>query len=128
MDTTTTMSKEEKAAVIRDIIAHSIGTEKYYKHFLGLLYTDGVKAVAAVAGCYWLLDIIASYQQQCQKDEKLRDIQFWKLTVRGSKGVVTCDRDEGDTAITQEIPFTDFPMDEFKIWVVNGVIILPSEY
>ena len=29
---------------------------------------------------------------------------------------------------TQEIPFTDFPLDEVKLYFANNVIHLPSEY
>jgi len=28
----------------------------------------------------------------------------------------------------QAIPYTDFPLEEMKIWVQNGVMMLPSEY
>ena len=51
----------------------------------------------------------------------LRDMQFWKLVVKGGKGVLTCVADSGyDPAITQNIPFTDFPLDEVEIWVERG--------
>ncbi len=42
-------------------LAQFTGTEQYYKHLGGLVYTDGVKYLAEKAGSYWLLDIIASY-------------------------------------------------------------------
>lgn len=89
--------------------------------------TDGVRWLCENAHSYWLLDVVASYQPQCKRDEMLRDMQFWTLKVTNGTGIVTCDRDEGDTAITQEVN-TDFPLPEAKLWVENGVIMLPSEH
>jgi hypothetical protein len=34
----------------------------------------------------------------------------------------------GNLVYTQEIPFTDFPLDEVKPYFANNVIHLPSEY
>ena len=34
----------------------------------------------------------------------------------------------GNVVYTQEIPFTDFPLDEVKLYFANNVIHLPSEY
>jgi hypothetical protein len=119
------MSKEE----IQNIINHSIGTTAYHK-FSAIrgfpVITDGIKAVAEASNCYWLLDVIGSYQI----DKKLdKAFQVWKLEVNTEEnsGVV---RGYNDTKliITQEIPFTDFPITEFKLFLMDGVILLPNEY
>lgn len=105
------------------------GTENYYRHRLsGLNYTDGVQYLAEAAECYWLIDAIGSYQPQCKRDPMLRDMQFWTLKrTEGTKFSLTCERDSDDVAIRQEIGFSDFPLNEIKIWVENGVMYLPSE-
>jgi hypothetical protein len=71
------------------------------------------------------------------KDPKgmLQDMQFWTLklnkTGRGAK--IICERDTGDVAITQRIPFTDFPLPEIKLYCapsgdgIHYTILLPSE-
>jgi len=41
---------------------------------------------------------------------------------------VFCDDGNGNPIYTQEIPFTDFPLDEMKLYFANNVIHLPSEY
>ena len=55
----------------------------------------------------------------------------------GSKAVVTCDRDAGNTAIKQRIPYTDCAVPEIKVWVELGsadgitpayVALLPEEH
>ena len=106
------------------------GTEGYHKFSIlsKLVLTDGVKYLCDKTGAYWLMDLIASYQQKCMKDEMLRDMQFWTLKVIDGTGVVTCDRDTDDTAFTQKIPYTDFPLEEIKLYCQNGVVLLPSEY
>lgn len=41
----------------------------------------------------------------------LREIQFWNLQVKpDNSAVLTCERDEDDIALTQEIEYTDFPL------------------
>ena len=111
-------------------LAHFIGTEAYHKFSIlfSLKLTDGVKYLCEEARAYWLMDIIASYQKKCMRDDMLRDFQVWTLRVEDGAGVVICERDTGDIAIKQTIPYTDFPMDEIKLYCINGVILLTSEY
>ena len=96
-----------------------------------LVMTDGVQYLAKEAGAYWLLDAIASYQNspQVKGSRRLQEIQFWTLSVNGSQGILECVEDSGEPPIVrQEIPYTDFPLKEIKLYVCNGVIFLPSEY
>lgn len=59
----------------------------------------------------------------------LQEIQFWKLTVHEDRSAtLICERDQGDVAIEQQIPFTDFPLAEIKLYLQEGVLLLPSEY
>ena len=115
---------------LQNSLAQFTGTEEYHKFSIlsKLVITDGVKYLCDKAGAYWLMDIIASYQSRCKKDPMLAEFQLWTLKVKDNKGVVTCERDTNDIAISQPIPFTDFPMDEIKLYCINGVILLTSEY
>jgi hypothetical protein len=112
------------------------GTEQYHRFspfFKNHVITDGVKYLAEQAGAYWLLDAIASYHRTCMKDEMLRDMQFWTLTVKGNKATLICERDTDNVAVKQRIPFTDFPLESIKLYCApcddtNFVILLPSEH
>lgn len=113
------------------------GTVNYYRHWSGLiLYTDGVQYLAEKASCYWLLDIIASYQRDLAKhsDERLHEMQFWTLTVRADESAeLVCIADKGvPPAITEPIEWTDFPLPVISLWVADGgnvmVAYLPSEH
>jgi hypothetical protein len=117
------------------------GTENYYRHWTRrLVYTDGVKYLADEGGAYWLIDAIASYQgdKRITKHPLCCDMQFWKLKREGENGaVLTCVPDSGlASIITQNIEFTDFPLEEVDVWVERGsidgktecmVAMLPSE-
>ena len=104
------------------------GTINYYRHPLGIIFTDGVKYLAEKAGAYWLIDAIASWQIE----EKVRTypFQLWELKVNENQtATLTMREDTGEPEIVrQEIPFTDFPLEYQKLYLVDKVLMLPSEY
>jgi len=112
------------------------GTECYYRHFTGGRFTDGVKHLADRAGAYWLIDAIFSYQSE----QKIRAIPFqiWTLKVLRSElgknknepmAVLEMNEDTGEPLkVSQKIPYTDFPEGEIKLYLIDSVLLLPSEY
>ena len=129
------------ATQIQDGLSQFYGTQAYHRLSIfskRLVATDGVAWLCQNAECFWLFDAIASHQPRAMKDPKgmLQDMQFWTLKKDGKGGcLLKCERDTDDVFITQEIPFTDFPLDEVKIWIERGeladgpymVAMLPSE-
>ena len=104
-----------------------------------VIYTPGVRFVAEAAGAYWLTDAIASYfgsdimKQAMVKDARVKYLQFWRLTVKDNAATLIAEADAGEEPfITQEIPFTDFSLDEIEIWAgFDGTfwtLYLPSEH
>ena len=113
---------------LQNALNNFTGTENYYRYYT-LRLTDGVKYLAEKANAYWLLDAIYSYQPECMKDEALSYTQFWTLTVNeDNTAVLKCERDTNDVAFTQNIPYTDFPLKRIKLYCLNDVVLLPSEY
>jgi hypothetical protein len=118
-------------------LAHCIGTQGYHYNALfgkNFVYTDGVKYLLEAANCYWLLDAIFSYK-------KTEDFQVWSLKVENGSAVLTMKEDSGQPNIVkQEIPYTDFPLDEIEFFAINDhncggewgpvhvVLMLKSEY
>ena len=102
------------------------GTQNYYRDFTGLLYTDGIQHLAEQAGAYWLIDLVGSYQP------RLRDAPFqaWSIAVNDDRtGQVTMVEDDGEpNRVTQDIPYTDFPLRDFSFYCIDGVMLLKSEY
>ncbi len=103
------------------------GTENWYKHPLSLTmkYTEGVRAFAQAAGAYWLLDIIATEVMPLTKTEDFLSVE---LIVTGSTAKLFVD--DGNSAILfiKKIPFTDCPEGEWKFYLTDNVLMLPSEY
>ena len=102
------------------------GTQNYYRNSKELLYTDGIQYLAEQAGSYWLIDLVESHQPT------LRGVPFqvWRLKVNEDKSaLVTMVEDDGEPVkVRQEILFTDFPLNEFSFYCIDGVMLLKSEY
>ena len=125
-------------------IAQFYGTERYHRWsplFRNMVLTDGAEYVAengGAHGAYWLMDAIASWQPELRKhaDQRLRDMQFWTLTVHEDKSAeLVCLADNGEPpAAQQHIEYTDFDLPTIDLWVGpveedrKRVIMLPSEY
>jgi len=118
---------------IREELKMFHGTTEYHKHlFPGkspILITDGCKYIRDECKAYWLFDAILSYQ--C--DKILRDIKFQVWELKRLKvdlsWQLTCREDtEKKPLISQSIEFSDFPLDYIKIWLIDKVALLPSEY
>ena len=98
------------------------GSEAFYKHWLCGIYTEGIKAVADDLNAYWLIDAVFSYNRK-------EEFQIWTLEVTDGKAVLTMKEDsDRPVKVRQEIPFTDFPEGIFKMYLIDSVLLLPSEY
>ena len=117
------------AEQIQEIERQSIGTENWYKHPMvkDFLYTDGVKAVAATAGAYWLVDRIAF--NQLKNHVASTPFQLWILDVKDGSAELTMREDSDRSAVIEEkIDHTDFPTGTWKFYVEGNVLLLPSEH
>jgi len=106
-----------------------IGTQRYYRMSSRVVLTDGTHYLAERVGCYWLMDVIASYLIEAR-------IQDWfvlaTLDVQQSEGLVRLEDGNGHCHVSQAIPHTDFPFAQVHIYAVwdgeDWVLMLPSEY
>ena len=119
---------EEKEKIKNELktqLAQFTGTEDYYQD-LGVKFTDGIHYLAEEAKAYWLITLIGSYQH------KLKDVPFqlWTLKVNEDNSAeIECREDTGmPILIKQIIPYTDFPLEEIKLYCIDGILLLPSEY
>ena len=100
-----------------------------YRTFTGnqVELTEGIKYLCDIAACYWLLDHLLSLQlmQDVQKEQ----FQVLKLKSTGDCSFHLQLTNGDNKLLHQEvIPFSDFPLKEVTIWMIDGVIFLPSEY
>jgi len=109
------------------------GTERYYRITPDTVITDGAKFVADKGGAYWLMTAIASYLPEFTNKETFI---VANLTVTRTATACTAllKLDDGNDNVLAEqfIEYTDFKLDEFKLYACyNGdvwVIMLPKEY
>jgi len=119
---------------LQNELGYFTGSENYYKHWLGVIYTDGIKFLSDEAKSYWLIDAIASHQSNLKNEE----FQTWTLTVNDdNSAILVADDGNGNVLTQEEIPYTDFPLETIKIWVssesfdgkrLTQILMLPSEY
>ena len=111
---------------IKDGLSQCIGTEKYhYNSFVGkrIVYTDGCKFLFEAAEAYWLFTAIASYHRK-------EPFQLWELKVNEDKSATLTMKEDSEqpNIVEQHIVFTDFPLQEIKLYLIDGILLLPSEY
>jgi len=118
---------------IKNRLAEHYGTENYYRYkvlWIDALYTDGVQDMAEICKAYWLIDAVMGYQG----DLKGEEFQTWTLTKTNYKTkdgfywLLKCTDGNGNALRKQEIEYSDFPLDEIKLYFTNNVLLLPSEY
>lgn len=110
-----------------DLLREFTGTENYYAYLMGHKLTDGSKYAADIFQCYWFLDIIVSYQHLAKV--RAEEFQTWELKrIAGDEFLVRATDGNNNTLVKQEVSFSDFPHDEFTLYLVDKVILLPCEY
>ena len=106
-------------------LAQFTGTLNWYKNpLLSYLYTDGVKYFAEYAECYWLLQEINALWRRRGNES------FFMITVNREKTVtnIVVEDGNGKQLLTRTIPFTDLPEGDWKFYLTDNVLMLPSEY
>lgn len=128
-------------------LAHHQGGDFYSlgPFFPSVVVSAGVHHMAELCGAHWLYEAIASHIV-CDPTVRDHDPQFWRLTVtRENDGgedapmarlyAIHDTNDDGtepEPYAEQFIAYTDFPLDDIRIWAGrNGTghtIYLPSEH
>jgi len=124
------MEKQIKEEIL-EALPHFNGTEQLWEHrtFAGSIYlTDGCNFLREKANCRWIFDLLFSYQQKLKEES----FQCWNLIrITGNEFEIKCHDGDENSLVRQQIPFSDFVLDELTIWLVNEgqpLCMLPSEY
>lgn len=109
------------------------GTDNYYRHSLvrNFVYTDGVRDCAQ-AGCYWLIDILATETLKIVRAEA-GVLGIVTVTVADSKADIDLKfADDAPPAWTRHVEFTDLPDGEWLFGLQydgeRAVLYLLSEH
>ena len=111
-------------------LAGFIGTNGYHKHWAtSFRLTDGVSYLVE-NGVSWLVDHILLWGQEqalCKKDRT--HMQVWTLRkTTGNKARLFCTDGNYVPLCEREIDFTDFTLSEVKLMLIDGILLLASEY
>ena len=119
-------------AEVESMLPQFTGGGDQFRHWLpGCRYTEGVKFLADATGAYWLIDLCFSWQTRAKV--RREPFQAWILELTGRKDFMAraeCRADSPPSPVlaAQRIPYTDFPLKSVKLYLCDGVLMLPSEY
>jgi len=123
------MRNELNPEILLSNLAQFIGTTQYYQITARTVLTDGAKYLADAAGCYWLMDAIASHLVGLPEGAGFAQCT---LSLDGRSAELVIDDGNGMQLAFQYIEWTEFPLPEIKLfacWSGNfWVVMLPSEY
>ena len=118
------------AADLRSALVHFTGTSRYIRDpFTGLMHTDWIEHMAERAEAHWLVSDIGAVFRHDPKVKEMR-FQLWTLIVDDENtAVLSCSEDCDVPAVyEQKYEYTDFPAGTWKMYIVDGVLMIPSEY
>ncbi len=118
------------AVDFKNNLAEFIGTFQYHTHRLGKQWiniTDGCDYVRNEAEAYWLFDAILSHQITSIMSK--HPFQVWRLKQQADETwKLSCEDGDKNILVVQNIEYSDFPIPEITIWLVDEVALLPTEY
>lgn len=113
---------------ITEQLATFTGSLTTYRYNGDLLLTEGVNWLASEVGTCWLLNLIIAARKV--KRVKTETFQVYVLVVDHNtrSACLKVQDGDGETLHTIHLAYTDFPLDELTLWVMDGVVLLPGEY
>ena len=111
---------------LKQELSHCTGSENYYKEYMDLIVTDGIKELQSLAKCNWLISDIAVIAKLQLKEE-----EFLTIIIEVDdehNAVVYYDDGNGNILFKQEYDYTDFSVGSLKLFYSYGVLMIPSEY
>lgn len=118
--------KTDEAGILSEL-AQFTGTTRYYRSSFGMLrLTDGAHYLRERLDCYWFIDVIESYQPQFGKVP----FQLWSIEVGKDRSAqIEMREDTGlEPLVKQAVEYTDFPLRQYELYCIDGVVLLKGEY
>lgn len=123
-------------------LAHELrsftGSVNFYQHplLVGARYTEGVQFFmensARGNGSYWLLDIILTEGVELHVKEPFVvievDVEASPSTPNFPKAVITFSDGNGKVLKKKKPIATDLEEGQWRFWLTDGVLMLPTEY
>ncbi|MGO2359205.1 DUF6876 family protein [Mesonia sp.] len=127
---------EPKAQVneIKEGLQHFHGTEMFYQiPLLRTRFTDGLKYLANVADCFWLITDTSVIAKSLMNRSEFITIDFKRLSEErqdftGYEAEIIYTDGNDNVLEKHGYRVTDFPLDELRLFFVNYTLMLSSEY
>ncbi|WP_370176371.1 DUF6876 family protein [Leeuwenhoekiella palythoae] len=119
---------------IEQNLRHFTGTEMFYQiPLLKTRFTDGLKYLAEVAECFWLITDTSVIAKSLMNRSEFITIDFKRLPEEkqdytGYEAEIIYSDGNDNVLETHRYNATDFPLDELRMFFVNDTLMLPSEY
>jgi len=119
---------------IKEGLQNFNGSEMFYQiPLIQTRFTNGLKYLANVANCYWLITDVSVIAKSLLNRSYFITIDFKRLSEEeqdysGYEAEITYSDGNGNVFETHRYNFTDFPLDELRIFFVDNTLMLPSEY
>jgi len=125
------MSKQTAKEIERNL-SYYTGTDGYHRFNGNILLTDGVKYMAEACQAYWFLNIIWSVLSTSKIINEYDRVICKLEKTDEDTALVTLDDGNKNILYFQTIDFTDFPLQEIKVFAFQDgeyrVLLLPGEY
>ncbi|HEA29928.1 MAG TPA: hypothetical protein ENH91_08030, partial [Leeuwenhoekiella sp.] len=100
---------------------------------IGTRYTEGIKYLAEEANCYWLITDASVIAKSLMNQSYFITIDFERLSEKDQEAngceakLKYCDGNDNLFEV-HRYNVTDFPLDELRLFFVDGCLMLPGEY
>ncbi|QCX40285.1 hypothetical protein FF125_18200 [Aureibaculum algae] len=119
---------------IKQNLQHFHGSEMFFQiPLLQTRFTDGLKYLANVAECFWLITDASVIAKSLRDKSSFITIDFKRLSeqeqVKKQCKALLIYSDGNDNILeTHKYRVTDFPLKELRLFFVDNTLMLPSEY
>ena len=96
-------------------------------------YTNGIKYLANAAECFWLITYASIIAKSLMDKSYFITIDFKRLSPEeqdaiGHEAVIIYSDGNDNVLEKHKCNFTDFPLDELRLFFVDNTLMLPNEY
>ena len=96
-------------------------------------YTEGIQFLAQSANAFWLLTDASVMGKSLRDKSRFITIDFKRYSpseveTHGYDAVITYTDGNGTVLTFQQYHFTDFPLEQIRLFFVGNTLLLPSEY
>ncbi|SDD74621.1 hypothetical protein SAMN05421636_101577 [Pricia antarctica] len=128
------METQISPSELRNNLETFTGTETFHSiPLLNTRFTDGIKYLADVANCFWLVTDVSVIAKSLMDRSYFVTIDFKKLSedqqdAIGYEAIIEYGDGNGNVLETHKYHSTDFPLDKLRLFFTDGTLLLPSEH